>query len=156
LTSRLRLCRESKNSCLNLRPGEAGEEAEAEQVEVVRGLLDDPGDVMLPEPLATRNRQRRFRDVIGLKREDTRSGRRIYGSTDLRTLAFIRRSRELGFSLDEIRALLRLGGPEKVSCREVREITAHHLQDIRAKLDDLKKLERLLSKTVARGRARHW
>jgi DNA-binding transcriptional MerR regulator len=141
LTSRLRLCRESKNSCLNLRPGEAGEEAEAEQVEVVRGLLDDPGDVMLPEPL---------------KREDTRSGRRIYGSTDLRTLAFIRRSRELGFSLDEIRALLRLGGPEKVSCREVREITAHHLQDIRAKLDDLKKLERLLSKTVARGRARHW
>src|SRR5712691_10951567 len=54
----------------------------------------------------------------------TASGRRIYGSTDLRTLTFIRRSRELGFSLDEIRALLRLG--------------------------DLKKLERLLTKTVAR------
>jgi len=32
----------------------------------------------------------------------------------------------------------------------VREIAAHHLEDIRAKLDDLKKLERLLSKTVAR------
>jgi MerR family transcriptional regulator, mercuric resistance operon regulatory protein len=67
----------------------------------------------------------------------TASGRRIYGSTDLRTLVFIRRSRELGFSLDEIRALLRLGGPEKASCREVREIAAHHLEDIRAKLGDL-------------------
>jgi MerR family transcriptional regulator, mercuric resistance operon regulatory protein len=80
----------------------------------------------------------------------TASGRRIYGATDLRTLAFIRRSRELGFSLDEIRALLRLGEPEKASCREVREIAAHHLEHIRAKLGDLKKLERLLAKTVAR------
>ena len=37
----------------------------------------------------------------------TASGRRIYDSTHLRILAFIRRSRELGFSLDEIRALIR-------------------------------------------------
>jgi MerR family transcriptional regulator, mercuric resistance operon regulatory protein len=79
----------------------------------------------------------------------TASGRRVYDSTDLRILVFIRRARELGFSLDEIRALLRLGGPEKASCREVREIAAHHLEDIRAKLGDLKKLERLLAKTVA-------
>src|SRR5260221_6507232 len=80
----------------------------------------------------------------------TASGRRVYGATDLRILAFIRRARELGFSLDEIRALLRLGGPEKASCREVREIAAHHLEGIRAKLGDLRKLERLLAKTVAR------
>jgi MerR family mercuric resistance operon transcriptional regulator len=80
----------------------------------------------------------------------TASGRRIYGSTDLRTLVFIRRSRELGFSLDEIRTLLRLGGPEKASCQEVREIAAHHLEDIRAKLGDLEKLERLLATTLAR------
>ena len=80
----------------------------------------------------------------------TASGRRVYDSTALRVLVFIRRSRELGFSLDEIRALLRLGGPEKASCREVRDIAAHHLEDIRAKLGDLKKLERLLAKTVAR------
>jgi MerR family mercuric resistance operon transcriptional regulator len=80
----------------------------------------------------------------------TASGRRVYESTDLPILVFIRRARELGFSLDEIRALLRLGGPEKASCREVREIAAHHLEDIRAKLGDLKKLERLLAKTVAR------
>ena len=80
----------------------------------------------------------------------TASGRRVYGSYEARILAFIRRSRELGFSLDQIRTLLRLGGPEKASCREVREVAAHHLEDIRAKLGDLKKLERLLAKTVAR------
>src|SRR5437667_12419098 len=80
----------------------------------------------------------------------TASGRRVYDSTDLRILVFIRRARELGFSFDEIRALLRLGGPEKASCREVREIAAHHLEDIRAKLHDLKKLERLLATTVSR------
>ena len=80
----------------------------------------------------------------------TASGRRVYDSTDHRILVFIRRSRELGFSLEAIRALLRRGGPEKASCREVREIAAHHLEDIRSKLHDLKKLERLLATTVSR------
>jgi MerR family mercuric resistance operon transcriptional regulator len=62
----------------------------------------------------------------------TASGRRVYGATELRTLAFIRRSRELGFSLNEIRALLRLGAPGMASCSEVKVIAAHHLEDIRA------------------------
>ncbi|WP_244425503.1 MerR family DNA-binding protein, partial [Bradyrhizobium sp. STM 3843] len=70
-----------------------------------------------------------------------------------RIVAFVRPSRELGFSLDEVRALLRLGGPEKASCREVREIAAHHLDDIRAKINDLRKLERLLTKTIAQAPA---
>jgi MerR family mercuric resistance operon transcriptional regulator len=78
------------------------------------------------------------------------NGRRVYDATHLRILVFVRRSRELGFSLDEIRALIRLGGPAKATCREVREIAAHHLQHIRAKLRDLKKLERLLASTVAK------
>jgi MerR family mercuric resistance operon transcriptional regulator len=73
----------------------------------------------------------------------TENGRRQYGPTERRILAFVRRSRELGFSLDEVRTLLRLGGPEKASCREVREIAAHHLDDIRTKISDLRNLERL-------------
>jgi len=77
------------------------------------------------------------------------NGRRVYGAMERRILAFVRRSRELGFSLDEIRTLMRLGGPERASCREVREIAAHHLDDIRARIGDLRKLERLLAKTVA-------
>jgi MerR family mercuric resistance operon transcriptional regulator len=79
----------------------------------------------------------------------TEGGHRVYGPTETRVLAFIRRARELGFRLDEIRALLVLGGPGKASCADVREIAAHHLDDIRAKIADLKKLERLLAKTIA-------
>src|SRR5712672_2528909 len=44
----------------------------------------------------------------------------------------------------------RIYGPAESSCRDVREIAAHHLEDVRAKLNDLKKLERLLARTVAR------
>src|SRR5215831_3108716 len=77
------------------------------------------------------------------------NGRRVYGPTEKRILAFVRRSRELGFSLDDIRALLRLGGPERASCREVRDVAALHLDNIRSKIEDLSKLERLLTKTVA-------
>ena len=80
----------------------------------------------------------------------TASGRRIYGETDLRILAFIRRARELGFSLEEVRALLRLGAPKTATCAEVKEIATHHLQNIRAKMTDLAKLDRLLAKTIAR------
>jgi MerR family mercuric resistance operon transcriptional regulator len=80
----------------------------------------------------------------------TASGHRVYGAIELRMLSFIRRSRELGFSLNEIRALLRLGAPGKASCNEVKVIATHRLEDIRAKLSDLRKLERLLAKTVAR------
>ena len=80
----------------------------------------------------------------------TQSGRRIFGASEVRTLVFIRRARELGFSLDEIRALLHLGEPGKASCREVRQIASHHLEDIRSKLEDLRKLERLLATTVSK------
>ena len=86
---------------------------------------------MLPVPLRTQGRHR------------------VYGPKETRTLAFIRRGRELGFTLDEIRALLDLARPEKASCAEVRKIAKHHLDDIRAKINDLVKLERLLGKTIA-------
>jgi MerR family mercuric resistance operon transcriptional regulator len=79
----------------------------------------------------------------------TASGRRVYGAKETQVLAFIRRGRELGFTLDEIRALLDLGGPGKASCGEVRDIARHHLKHIRSKIDDLVKLEKLLAKTIA-------
>jgi MerR family mercuric resistance operon transcriptional regulator len=79
----------------------------------------------------------------------TEGGRRIYGPTQTRTLAFIRRGRELGFGLDDIRALLALGAPGKASCADAREIAAHHLDGIRSRIADLRKLENLLAKTIA-------
>ncbi len=76
----------------------------------------------------------------------TRSGRRVYGQAQARKLAFIRRARELGFTLDEIRALLRLI-ERGYSCGEVQELTRHHLADVNQKIADLRRIERILKKT---------
>jgi len=78
------------------------------------------------------------------------NGRRVYGAGEARILAFIRRTRELGFSLDDVRALLHLSAPGTASCRDVRQIASQHLERIRANIDDLAKLEGLLAKTIAR------
>ena len=80
----------------------------------------------------------------------TEGGRRVFGPTETRVLAFIRRGRELGFGLDDIRALLDLRAPGRASCADVRQIAARHLDDIRLKIADLRKLEKLLAKTIAR------
>jgi MerR family mercuric resistance operon transcriptional regulator len=80
----------------------------------------------------------------------TASGRRVYGPAEKRALSFIRRSRDLGFTLEEIRALLDLGGPERASCADVHKIASAHLAKVRSKLSDLAKLEAILSETVAR------
>jgi MerR family mercuric resistance operon transcriptional regulator len=78
----------------------------------------------------------------------TGGGRRVYGERHRRTLGFIRRARDLGFSLDEIRALLDLDGSGRASCAEVQEIASRHLAKVRAKLADLARLEAVLSETV--------
>jgi MerR family mercuric resistance operon transcriptional regulator len=76
----------------------------------------------------------------------TASGRRVYGPAEKRTLAFIRRSRDLGFTLEEIRALLALGGPERAPCADVHKIAGAHLANVRKKLSDLVKLEAIRRK----------
>ncbi len=80
----------------------------------------------------------------------TASGHRTYEQAHVRRLAFIRRARELGFSIVQIRALLALAEPRRASCAEVREIARAHLDEVRAKLADLVRLERILAETVAR------
>ena len=78
----------------------------------------------------------------------TEGGHRSYGTEHVRTLAFIQRGRELGFTPDEVRALLELRRPGKASCCEVQGIAAHHLDRVRTKITDLMRLERLLAGTI--------
>jgi MerR family mercuric resistance operon transcriptional regulator len=81
----------------------------------------------------------------------TGSGRRVYGPAETRSLAFIRRSRELGFTLEQVRALLALSAEDgKNTCGEVRQLAASHLADVRAKIADLRAMASVLSDAVRR------
>lgn len=79
----------------------------------------------------------------------TGGGHRLYLEAHLKRLIFIRRSRELGFTLDAIRNLLGLveGGH---TCGEVKDAALRHVKDVRSKIVDLRKMERTLSETAAR------
>jgi MerR family mercuric resistance operon transcriptional regulator len=65
-------------------------------------------------------------------------------------LNFIRRCRELGFSLEEIRGLLALVDGGTYTCAEVKDLTIDHLHSIRAKIADLRLLEKTLNEMVAK------
>ena len=93
----------------------------------------------------------RYYEKIGLLPSPCRSvGRhRLYDRNLTQRLQFVRRSRELGFSIEEIRALLRLVDQGGLGCREAKAITEHHLADIRGKISDLKRLERVLGRLSA-------
>ena len=80
----------------------------------------------------------------------TTGGYRLYGTEHLKRLTFIRRARALGFSIDEVRTLLRLADERERSCARARVVAANHLEDVRAKIADLKAMERVLRDTVAR------
>jgi MerR family mercuric resistance operon transcriptional regulator len=84
----------------------------------------------------------------------TEGGQRIYGEDHLKRLTFVRRSRELGFSLDEVRALLGLVGSHALTCADVRNMARGHIVDIRRKVKDLKKLERVLTDLADRCHGR--
>ena len=93
----------------------------------------------------------RYYEKIGLLPEPlrTESGYRKYSEDHLKRLIFIRRSRELGFTIEEIRALLKLVDSRDYTCSDVREIAMEHIADIRNKIADLKKLEKTLSQIAA-------
>jgi MerR family mercuric resistance operon transcriptional regulator len=92
----------------------------------------------------------RYYERIGLLPPPDRNGRyRRYGTRDVKRLVFVRRARELGFTLDEVRALMELSGTDGTSaCNEVREISAAHLADVRKRIADLRAMERVLSGAI--------
>ena len=77
------------------------------------------------------------------------NGRRTYNIKAVKRLRFIKRSRDMGFSQNEVRALLRLADGGAKSCGEVQTLAEIHLRDIRSKIRDLKKLENVLAETVS-------
>jgi MerR family mercuric resistance operon transcriptional regulator len=71
---------------------------------------------------------------------------RRYGEADVKRLRFVKSTQRLGFSLDEITGLLRL--EDGAHCEEASHLAEHKLQDVRARLVDLARMEAVLSELV--------
>lgn len=88
----------------------------------------------------------RYYEQIGLLPAPSRTAGnyRTYRSEHMRRLRFIRRCRDLGFTLEQIRDLLRLASRRDEECEEVDRITAQHLTEIEQKIADLERLAKEL------------
>jgi MerR family transcriptional regulator, mercuric resistance operon regulatory protein len=88
----------------------------------------------------------RYYEHIGILPAPPRSrgGHRLYGHDLIKRLTFVRRSRELGFTLEEIRQLLRLVDGGNYTCVQIETLALEHARDIRQKIADLKKLKSVL------------
>ena len=78
----------------------------------------------------------------------TDAGYRLYGEKDIRTLQFIRRSRDLGFSIEEIRGLVSLWQDKTRPSREVKAVARQHLDFLDRKLEELQSMKNALSHLV--------
>ncbi|MBR7889225.1 helix-turn-helix domain-containing protein [Marinomonas sp. A79] len=90
----------------------------------------------------------RYYEKIGLlpKAARSESGYRLYTAQDHSRLRFIRRSRGLGFSLDDIRELLSLADQQQAPCASVDAKVNQQLEQVRARLKDLQAMEHELKR----------
>jgi MerR family mercuric resistance operon transcriptional regulator len=93
----------------------------------------------------------RYYEKIGLMPDPGRTsgGNRQYSYDHLKRFSFIRHSRDLGFSIEEIRALLSMVDQKDVSCGDVHRMTIQHLGTVRAKIANLQVLESALQEMAS-------
>lgn len=93
----------------------------------------------------------RYYEEIGLMPRADRQdgGQRRYSDEDVKRLTLIRRCREFGFPIEQVRSLVTLAQDPDRSCLEARDLAREHLMAVRAKLRELKALERSIAGFVA-------
>jgi DNA-binding transcriptional MerR regulator len=93
----------------------------------------------------------RYYEEIGLLRSAGRQAgnQRVYGDADVKSLTFIRRCREFGFSIEQVRSLVALVQDPASPCVQARDLAQEHLIAVRAKLAELKALQRSIAAFVA-------
>jgi len=94
----------------------------------------------------------RYYEKIGLLPPAVRraNGYRSYDSSHLKWLAFILRSKALGFSQDEVRRLTNLAHAPDSTCEDVHELILAHIRDVRTRLQELQQLEKSLLRLEAK------
>ncbi|MDD2050475.1 Cu(I)-responsive transcriptional regulator [Pseudomonas putida] len=93
----------------------------------------------------------RYYESINLLKPALRSdsGYRVYQQEDLHRLAFIKRSRDLGFSLDEVARLLTLWQDRQRASADVKALASQHIDDLNRRIEELVSLRDTLSELVA-------
>lgn len=93
----------------------------------------------------------RYYEKTNLLNKPLRSvnGYRRYDESAIKRLRFIRRGRELGFGISEIKTLLELGDHPENPCREADLLVQTHLTKIEAKIEDLMAMKEVLTKIAA-------
>lgn len=92
----------------------------------------------------------RHYEQIGLLPEAERSdgGYRLYGERELSVLRFIRQSRRLGFSMEQIAQLIGMWGDDSRSSRDVKSVAQQHLQALDEKLREIQEMKNGLERLV--------
>jgi len=92
----------------------------------------------------------RYYEHIGLLPEPARTpgNQRIYSDRHLQRLTFIRHSRELGFSLDQVREILALSDDPSKSCGDIDRVARIHLQDVESKIERLQGMRTELQRMI--------
>jgi Cu(I)-responsive transcriptional regulator len=92
----------------------------------------------------------RYYEKIGLlpRVARTAGNYRSYGHAEVARLSFIRRARDLGFGLDQVRTLLSLADDRDRPCNEVDTLARQHLDTVEAKIADLTALRIELSNLI--------
>ncbi|GLV23851.1 MerR family transcriptional regulator [Sphingobium sp. TomTYG45] len=105
----------------------------------------------LAKATATKVETIRYYEQTGLLPPPARtSGNyRSYGADHLARLSFVRRARDLGFSIEQVRALLDLSDDRSRDCATVDRIATEHLREVDRKIADLRALRRELGAVIA-------
>ena len=92
---------------------------------------------------------RYYEEINLLPRPDRQEGnQRRYGDDDVRRLTFIRRCRDFGFSIEQVRTLVSVVQDRSRSCTEARDLAQTHLSEIQAKRRELEALEKSIAQFI--------